>query len=324
MKTSLLLCSLFAFFSLPMVLSAETTLSVNTPLSETVKADETIAISGTPTVGSGAVVVLNAAITFTIPDEEPSYDDVASDKLALAVSTEGEILIADGSAKAWKKSGVTITEETPIAVKAEGYLEGATLKFNVSLGEAEAITVTAPSSDATLNEIALTGEGSVSTLSLALVSTSIIPGSDETIQDSALVSQYVTWLNDAEKGQQMSDSDSDTAMANAFIMNAYGTPLLAITAIDWKEHTLTLSATVKDEGTSIDLSNINGTLYLVWAKNYSDEPTVETISLSDTTHVTADSEAGTLAITFNKDAAFIKAHAGLSEPEATFQSTNTL
>lgn len=306
-------------------LCAATELTVNKPLETTLIDAQTVTILETPKVAIGMVPVLTANILFTLPDETPSYDDVASEKLAIAVDTDGTILIADGATKDWVESTTVATTDEAVAVRAEGFIQDDKLYFKVTLNGADPIIVCSPSSNiatlatsetaATLSTIELAGEGTVSELTLAVVDTAIIPGSETQDQDATLVSKYVTWLNDTTKGAQLPEGETCEAIANAFAMNVGGTPTLTVTALDPVAKTITLKATYaleNAEAIAAPLDEINGKLYFFYADSLTGTPTVDVVSL-ETLTVNDDD---TFTLPLPEGATFVKAAVSLETPAA--------
>ena len=304
-----LMCVSACLWMLPL-LAAE--LTVNKPLEGSLTDAQLVPIAGTPSVAEGAVSVLTATVLFTIPSETPAYEDAANEKLALAVDSEGYILIANGQTKSWTKTSVKTNEKDPIAVYAEGRLNDGALVFTVTLNGGTAYEVTSPVSGGDLNFVETVGDGEVSTLSLALVDTTIIPGDADAKQDPAVVQKYVTWLNDATKGGAMSDDASTEQLADAFAMNVGGMPALDIVAVDPVAGTVTLrgSSTVGATTNTVSLQAINGKIYLSWSESLSGEVTV-----SEATIVGGD--ANEIIVQLPDAARFVKAAVALEAPEAT-------
>ena len=290
-----------------------TELTVNKPLEGSLTDAQLVSIAGKPTVAEGAVSVLTANVLFTIPSETPAYEDAANEKLALAVNSEGYILIANGQTKSWTVTSVKTNEKDPIAVYAEGRLnDDGALVFTVKLNNGTAYEVTSPVSGGDLNYVETVGDGEVSALSLALVDTTIIPGGADAKQDPALVQKYVSWLNDATKGGTMSDAASAEQLADAFAMNVGGMPALDIVAVDPVAGTVTLkgSSTVGTTTNTVSLQAINGKIYLSWSESLSGEVTV-----SEATIVGGD--ANEITVQLPDAARFVKAAVALEAPEAT-------
>lgn len=320
MKTAVTLCSLL----LTLPLFAADSLAINKKPLETPITDEvTLSIEGTPTVQSGAVTVLSADIVFTIPSESPDYEAVKGEKLALVADTDGTILIADAAqnegAGGWKKTTVMTDGVTPIAVYAEGQLKGDALAFAVKLNDGNTTyedEVKAPDTDATLTAVQTIGEGTVSNLSIALVDTTILPGSASEPQSPELIEHYVTWLNESTKGGAMTGADvSSEALADAFAMNTSGTPALEIVAIDPINRKVTLKgSTTTNEGTTdVSLSSIYGTIYLSWTDALNGQVTVSKVEAS-----TVDpNDANAIVVDFPEGAKFIKAAVSLKAPTET-------
>ncbi len=290
-----------------------TELTVNKPLEGALTDAQLVSIVGTPTVAEGAVSVLTANVLFTIPSETPAYEDAANEKLALAVDSEGYILIANGETKSWTKTTVQTNEKDPIAVYAEGRLnDDEALVFTVTLNGGTAYEVTSPVSGGDLNFVETVGDGEVSALSLALVDTTIIPGDADAKQDPALVQKYVSWLNDATKGGAMSDAASAEQLADAFAMNVGGMPALDIVAVDPVAGTITLkgSSTVGSTTNTVSLKAINGKIYLSWSESLSGEVTVSEASI-------VGGDANEITVQLPDAARFVKAAVALEAPEAT-------
>lgn len=289
-----------------------TELTVNKPLEGALTDAQLVPIAGKTTVAEGAVSVLTANVLFTIPSETPAYEDAANEKLALAVNSEGYILIANGEKKSWTKTTVKTNEKDPIAVYAEGRLIGDALVFTVKLNNGTAYEVTSPVSGGDLNYVETVGDGEVSALSLALVDTTIIPGDADAKQDPALVQKYVSWLNDETKGGAMSDDASTELLADAFAMNVGGMPALDIVAVDPVAGTVTLkgSSTVGTTTNTVSLQAINGKIYLSWSESLSGEVTVSEASI-------VGGDANEITVQLPDAARFVKAAVALEAPTET-------
>lgn len=289
-----------------------TELTVNKPLEGSLVDAQLVPIAGKTTVAEGAVSVLTATVLFTIPSETPAYEDAANEKLALAVNSEGSILIANGKTQSWTVTSVKTNEKDPIAVYAEGRLIDGALVFTVKLNNGTAYEVTSPVSGGDLNYVETVGDGEVSALSLALVDTTIIPGDADAKQDPALVQKYVSWLNDATKGGAMSDAASAEQLADAFAMNVGGMPALDIVAVDPVTGTVTLkgSSTVGSTTNTVSLKAINGKIYLSWSESLSGEVTVSEASI-------ISGDANEITVRLPNAARFVKAAVALEAPEAT-------
>lgn len=289
-----------------------TELTVNKPLEGSLVDAQLVPIAGKTTVAEGAVSVLTATVLFTIPSETPAYEDAANEKLALAVNSEGSILIANGKTQSWTVTSVKTNEKDPIAVYAEGHLINGALVFTVKLNNGTAYEVTSPVSGGDLNYVETVGDGEVSALSLALVDTTIIPGDADAKQDPALVQKYVSWLNDATKGGAMSDAASAEQLADAFAMNVGGMPALDIVAVDPVTGTVTLkgSSTVGSTTNTVSLKAINGKIYLSWSESLSGEVTVSEASI-------ISGDANEITVRLPNAARFVKAAVALEAPEAT-------
>lgn len=306
-----LMCVSTCLWMLPLLAAVE--LTVNKPLEQSLTDAQVVTISGKPSVTAGAVSVLTANVLFTIPSETPAYEDATNEKLALAVDSEGYILIANGETKSWTKTSVTTNEKDPIAVYAEGRLnDTGALVFTVTLNGGTAYEVTSPVSGGDLNFVETVGDGEVSALSLALVDTTIIPGDADAKQDPALVQKYVSWLNDATKGGAMSDAASAEQLADAFAMNVGGMPALDIVAVDPVAGTVTLkgSSTVGSTTNTVSLKAINGKIYLSWSESLSGEVTVSEASI-------VGGDANEITVQLPDAARFVKAAVALEAPTET-------
>ena len=315
MKQKTLLYSLL----LTLPLCAATQITVNRPLTETLTNAQVVSIVDASEIKAGSVVLLTTAITFTLPDETPLYEEVKAEKLALAADTDGTILIADGTTQNWVTSSVVATADTAINVSAKGYLNNGVLTFDVTLNNEAPITVTAPSSGTMLSAVELSGEGSAEDLTLALVDTAMIPGDATSRQDPALISKYITWLNDAAKGGAMASDATSAEIADAFAMNVCGTPTLEIIAIDTINHTLTVRGTTTDgtSSTSVPLKEINGRLYLVYSSTLNGVAKTLEAVIQDGVVTLSTETAETLTLELPEEARFVKALIALDEPTAT-------
>lgn len=277
MKTSALLCGLMATFAL----CAETTITVNNPLTGTLTDAQTITVNQSPTITEDAVLVVKTKITFTIPDESPAYADVTAEKLALAVDTDGTVLIADGATQKWVTSNVVVTEDDAVEVEAKGYLKDNKLTFDVKLNNEDPITVTAPATTTSLSAVELVGEGSVDGITLALVDTAVLPGGGNgegaPALDNALVQAYMAWVTNVLQGKMPGAAlPEGVNPEDAFVMNVAGKPELKIEHVDPVNGTITLvgKSSVGDNTTTVSLENINGKIYISWTESLSGDVTV--------------------------------------------------
>ena len=277
MKTSALLCGLMATFAL----CAETTITVNNPLTDKLTDAQTITVKQSPTITEDAVLVVKTKISFTIPDESPAYADVTAEKLALAVDTNGTVLIADGATQKWVPSKVVVTEDDVVEVEAKGYLKDNKLTFDVKLNNEAPITVTAPATTTSLSAVELVGEGSVDGIILALVDTAVLPGGGNgegaPALDNALVQAYMTWVTKVLQGKMPGAAlPEGVNPEDAFVMNVAGKPELKIEHVDPVNGTITLvgKSTAGDNTTTVSLENINGKIYISWTESLSGEVTV--------------------------------------------------
>ncbi len=271
-----------------------------------VDAQELTLPTGT-SVGEKATVVISATMQFTLPAETPDYAAAVStaDKLVIVADAKGELLLADGATGAWRKSGVTVAASDVVQVRAVGALnEDKRLLFDVDLTVAGATTTVkgllSPASDVALNALAFEGEGEASAVSVAMVSTEILPAGGDA-QDAKLVSAYLTWINGV--GAAMAGAAADVQQA-AFAMNVGGTPSLEITAIDPVARTITVVGSSGEQ--EADLNAINGTLYLTWSSELGGTATHTTQGITIT--------GGKATVTFPADARFLKAQVTLTAP----------
>jgi hypothetical protein len=275
MKKSLFLMS--ALLTLPLF-AAELTvkeLTMNKPYEEKITDAETISIVDTPNVEKNAVLVLSASVLFTIPSETPLYSEVTSEKLALAVDTDGKILIADADQNdgegGWLKTTVVTDEVAPVAVFAEGKVQEDKLVFDVKLGDAK-YTVVSPSTDLQLEEIETIGEGSVSELSLAMVDTSALPGGGDSSAtlEPTFVHDYMMWVTEVLKGDMPGIAlPEGVNPEDAFVMNVAGKPELKIEKVDPVNGTITLvgTSTVGETTATVSLDKINGKIFISWTES---------------------------------------------------------
>lgn len=277
MKTSALLCGLMATFAL----CAETTITVNNPLTDKLTDAQTITVNQSPTITEDAVLVVKTKISFTIPDESPAYADVTAEKLALAVDTNGTVLIADGATQKWVPSTVVVTEDDTVEVEAKGYLKDNKLTFDVKLNNEAPITVTAPATTTSLSAVELVGEGSVDGITLALVDTAVLPGGGNgegaPALDNALVQAYMAWVTNVLQGKMPGAAlPEGVNPEDAFVMNVAGKPELKIEHVDPMKGTITLvgKSSVGDNTTTVSLENINGKIYISWTESLSGDVTV--------------------------------------------------
>lgn len=253
------------------------TLTVNQTLAGPLtNADDTtteVTIAGASAIAEGATTVLEATLSFTLPSADPVFSETVTsdDRLVIAAKADGSgLLVSD--AEAWTTLGVSVSENTPVAVRAEATLaaDGTSVQYRVSAGE-QSVTVTRPNGAAAPTAIALEGVGSASALALKQVSTAVLPPAPEgSVQDAALVDSYVAWENDADKGGALDAAATDAEKQNAFAMNVGGTPKLEIVDIDTANRTVTVKGSYTaaaaggtqalSEPTTADLTAINGVL----------------------------------------------------------------
>lgn len=273
MKTTLLATAFLAAAAA----FAETTLKVNQTLEGPLtNADDTtteVKIDGASAITKGATTVLEATLSFTLPSADPDFGTTVTeaDRLVIAAKADGSgLLVSD--AEGWATLGVSVFENTPVAVRAEATLAagGSSVQYRVSAGE-QSVTVTRPNDAKAPEVITLEGVGSASALALKQVSTGVLPPAPEgSVQDAELVDSYVAWENDADKGGALDANATDEERQNAFAMNVGGTPKLEIVAIDTANRTVTVKGSYTaaaaggtqalSEPTTADLKAINGVL----------------------------------------------------------------
>lgn len=305
--------------------TSTSTLTVNASPTETAqKDDHTFTFEGPESVevAGGMAVLLDATMTFTLPSEELEAPS-AEDKISIAVTPSGNIVVSNGTA--WEETGVTVEEGGSAKVRIVAAQKESGLTFDVCVGEMEQpLTVAASVQGTSFSELAFEGEGSVTGVAVAAVPTGILPPSADGAQDASLVGKYVTWLNDSDKGGAMKDA-TETEISDAFAMNVGGKPSLTITAITPPEGDDTFgSITVKGSyvpvsanGTALQaeakpapLDKINGTLYVTYASKLGGKATTEAVEIS-----AGDGETKT--VTLPEGAVFVKARVALTKPTDT-------
>ena len=274
-------------------------------------------------VEGGMTVLLDATMTFTLPSED-SATPSAEDKISIMANKDGEILVSNGNA--WAKSGVTVKDNESKHVKIATVQEtDGKLSFDVTIdGMAEPLRVAATGTGNSFGTLAFEGEGSVTNVAVAAVPTAILPAPEGGTQDAGLVSDYVTWLNTADKGGAMPEGSSNDELSDAFAMNVGGTPSLAITAItpptDGQAGSITVAGSyvpASADGTAVQaeaqpapLNAINGTLYITYASELGGEAKTQAVEIS-----AADGKTKT--VTLPKGAVFVKARVALTQPTDT-------
>lgn len=311
--------------ALPVCAQATYDLVVNAPaIKDTLEDKQELSISPVVTVEGGKTVLLDATMTFTLPSEELETPS-AEDKISIAVRPSGMIVVSDGTE--WKDTGVTVKDNDSKHVKIATVQEtDGKLSFDVTIdGMAEPLRVAATGTGNSFGTLAFEGEGSVTNVAVAAVPTAILPAPEGGSQDAALVSKYVTWLNDADKGGAMPEGASDTALSDAFAMNVGGTPSLAITAItppvEGQPGSITVAGSyvpVSADGTATQaeakpapLKAINGTLYITYASELGGEAKTQAVEIS------AADDGETETIELPKGAVFVKARVALTQPTDT-------
>ena len=310
--------------ALPVCAQATYDLVVNAPaIKDTLEDKQELSISPVVTVEGGMTVLLDAKMTFTRPTEELDAPS-AEDKISIAVTPEGMIVVSDGTT--WEDSGVTVADNESKHVKIATVQGGDSLSFDVTIdGMAEPLRVAATDTGTSFGTLAFEGDGSVTGVAVAAVPTGILPPSaDGAAQDASLVGKYVTWLNDPDKGGAMKGA-TESEISDAFAMNVGGKPSLTITAITPPEGDTPGSITVagsyvpasadgtavQAEAQSAPLNAINGTLYITYASELGGEATTEAA-------VEISAEDGeTKTIELPKGAIFAKARVALTKPTDT-------
>ena len=309
--------------ALPVCAQATYDLVVNAPaIKDTLEDKQELSISPVVTVEGGMTVLLDATMTFTLPSEKleaPSEED----KISIAVTPDGMIVVSNGTA--WAETGVTVKDNESKHVKIATVQGGDSLSFDVTIdGMAEPLRVAATGTGTSFGTLAFEGDGAVTDLAVAAVPTAILPAPEVGTQDAELVSDYVTWLNDADKGGAMPEGSSETELSDAFAMNVGGTPSLAITAItppaDGQAGSITVAGSyvpvsadgtaVQAEATPAPLNAINGTLYITYASELGGEAKTQAVEIS-----AEDGETKT--VTLPEGAIFVKARVALTKPTDT-------
>ncbi len=315
------LLSAFALCAaLPICAQTAYDLVVNAPAT-TNKLEDAQELSISPvSVDGGMTVLFDATMTFTLPSEEldaPSMED----KISIAVDKDGNVVVSNGST--WEKSGVMVKDSESKHVKIATVQKDGKLAFDVTIDD-KTVTV-APTADGTeFSTLAFEGEGSVTNVAVAAVPTAILPAPEGGTQDAELVSDYVTWLNDADKGGAMPEGSSNDELSDAFAMNVGGTPSLAITAItppaEGQAGSITVAGSyvpVSADGTATQaeakpapLNDINGTLYITYASELGGKATTQEVEITA-------GDGKTETIELPKGAIFVKARVALTPPTDT-------
>lgn len=307
---------LFAALCLALPLCAAE-LAVNAPATdETLTNDQTLSFDRGVTVAAGDTVIVSATLTMTLPSDAVDQSAaVEGDKLVVTADDDGSVLVYAGGTW-YTAQGLTVTEgdtlDVQVTVKggqdAVGYVVTLTKDTTTSTVEASA-----SDTPTTFSALALSGEGSATGLAVAAVPQGILPAPPEGgTQDAELVTEYVTWLNAADKGGAMPEGASDTALSDAFAMNVGGTPSLAITDIDVSARTITVSGSyAKGEGEeAVDMGAINGTIYLTYASELGGQAKTAKAEVS----VQHDKTA---VVNLPDGAVFVKARVALTPPADT-------
>lgn len=307
---------LFAALCLALPLCAAD-LVVNAPATdETLTNDQTLSFDKGVKVAAGDTVIVSATLTMTLPSDAVDQSAaVEGDKLVVTADADGSVLVYAGGTW-YTAQGLTVTEgdtlDVQVTVKggqdAVGYVVTLTKGTTTSTVEASA-----SDTPTTFSALALSGEGSATGLAVAAVPQGILPAPPEGgTQDAELVTEYVTWLNAADKGGAMPEGASDGDLSDAFAMNVGGTPSLAITDIDVSARTITVSGSyAKGEGEeAVDMGAINGTIYLTYASELGGQAKTAKAEVS----VQHDKTA---VVNLPDGAVFVKARVALTPPADT-------
>ena len=307
---------LFAALCLALPLCAAE-LAVNAPATdETLTNDQTLSFDKGVKVAAGDTVIVSATLTMTLPSDAVDQSAaVEGDKLVVTADADGSVLVYAGGTW-YTAQGLTVTEgdtlDVQVTVKggqdAVGYVVTLTKGTTTSTVEASA-----SDTPTTFSALALSGEGSATGLAVAAVPQGILPAPPEGgTQDAELVTEYVTWLNAADKGGAMPEGASDGDLSDAFAMNVGGTPSLAITDIDVSARTITVSGSyAKGEGEeAVDMGAINGTIYLTYASELGGQAKTAKAEVS----VQHDKTA---VVNLPDGAVFVKARVALTPPADT-------
>ncbi len=295
-KLLMLLCGVLA---VPLMATVTVNTTVTTPYTNA----KTDTIDGA-TMSEGSTIIITANLKFTLPTAMPAYATFKNDKLAIVADPDGKLLIADGAKQALVDSGVTTTENAVVSLRAVGTLMNGVLTFAVSLNNAAATTVTAPSSGTKLATLVLDGEGETDELLLSMAPTGVVPAGSGGTQDVAMVEKYVTWVNGIGKGVS-----ADIA-ADAFAMNAGGAPSLEITSIDPEKREIKVKGWyAKGTGqTEVKLGTIYGKLYVTYSETLGGAVKIlkEDIAIDST---------GVATVTLPEDAKFARARVEMAVPD---------
>ncbi len=325
-----------AFFALLVALPlGAQTLQVNALPMAALENDASLTISEAPMkVARGETVLLEAKLTFSRPSEDPTAEEFAGDRFAVAAKADGTLVVYDGSDEL-EEISLTVEDGETVSVKVAAYWgkdeDGADeavyeVRFEKADGTVavcEVGTVANPGHEGdlaealTLSEVCLEGEGKAEGLALAHVPTGILP-SDPGMgsQDPARVAKYAAWLNAADKGGAMA-SASDAERSDAFAMNVGGKPSLAITAVEPRPDgtvVLTVKGSYAKAGegeAEAPLKAINGMVYVTYAGTLDGEPKVESFEVT-----VAPDGSEQLTIPADKGARFLKASVSFVTPEA--------
>lgn len=320
--------SLFAALCLALPLCAAE-LVVNAPATtDTLKDDNTLTLDKDVAVEAGGTVLFSAKLTMTLPSDAVDQSAaVEGDKLVVTADADGSVLVYAGGTW-YTAQGLTVTEGDTLDVQVTVKGGQDAVKYVVTLKKGD-VSSTVETDEVsglpTFSTVVLAGEGTVTGLAVAAVPQGILPAPPEGgTQDAELVTEYVTWLNAADKGGAMPEGASDGDLSDAFAMNVGGTPSLAITAItppaDGQAGSITVAGSyvpvsadgtaVQAEATPAPLNAINGTLYITYASELGGEAKTQAVEIS-----AEDGETKT--VTLPEGAIFVKARVALTPPADT-------
>lgn len=306
---------LFAALCLALPLCAAE-LAVNAPATdERLTNDQTLSFDKGVKVAAGDTVIVSAKLTMTLPTDSIAGSEQADDKLVVTADADGSVRVYAGGTW-YTAQGLTVTEGDTLGVQVTVKGGQDAVKYVVTLkkGDVSRTVETGEVSGLpTFSTVVLVGEGTATGLAVAAVPQGILPAPPEGgTQDAELVTEYVTWLNAADKGGAMPEGASDGDLSDAFAMNVGGTPSLAITDIDVSARTITVAGSyAKGEGEeAVDMGAINGTIYLTYASELGGQAKTAKAEVS----VQHDKTA---VVNLPDGAVFVKARVALTKPTDT-------
>lgn len=306
---------LFAALCLALPLCAAE-LAVNAPATtDTLEDDNTLTLDKDVVVEAGGTVLFSAKLTMTLPSDSIKQSEQAGDKLVVTADADGSVLVyADGTWYTAQDLTVTEGDTLDVQVTVKGGQDAVKYVVTLKKGDVSSTVETGEVSGLpTFSTVVLAGEGSATGLAVAAVPQGILPAPPEGgTQDAELVTEYVTWLNAADKGGAMPEGASEGDLSDAFAMNVGGTPSLAITDIDVSARTITVSGSyAKGEGEeAVDMGAINGTIYLTYASELGGQAKTAKAEVS----VQHDKTA---VVNLPDGAVFVKARVALTPPADT-------